>query len=277
MALIDTLTAAGVEPITGPIRADCTLFQASVGPLRVRRPLAGPAGPLVSCLMVTSGERSSIRLALECYRRQLYGRREMVIVTYLDRLEAVRAVLEALGVADASLHGVGRGLSLGEMRNVAVARAGGDILVQWDDDDLCDPARITTAAAILTQSPAAAAMLWRVLIWWPQLETAAVSESRLWENSIAVWRENAPVYPALNRLEDTHAVEYLAATQSVAAVEMPLLYVYVAHGANTCEDEHFLGHMQRAACVLRGADYAELIGLLANRMPILDYRVGVGL
>jgi hypothetical protein len=272
MALADTLARHAVKPTTDRFSLNYALYgpdgRSANPPGRLK------SNPLASCLMVTSGERQSIRTALECYARQLYAARELVIVTYLDRVSRVRALVEAAGVRDARVHGVGRDLSLGEMRNVSVARSRGDVLVPWDDDDLYDQARLTVAVALLTGSTGVAAFLWRVLIWWPDREIAAISESRLWEATMAVWREHAPVYPSLNRLEDTAAMEFLASTRPVVSCDSPLLYVYVAHGANTCEAEHFETHLARSPCVLRGADYAELIRMLSQRMPIEAYRRG---
>jgi len=271
MTVAETLARVGVTPADQLAALDCTVFQPDAArSLRVLSRSAGPA--LVSCLMTTSGQRASIRFALECYRRQLYQHRELVIVTYRDRVRAVEDVVAELGIATASVHGVGRDLALGEMRNVSVGRARGEILIQWDDDDLYDPARISVAGALLTQTTAAATLLWRVLLWWPEREMAAISVKRLWEPTVAYWRDHAPVYPSLNREEDTRSVAFVASTRPVVGCDQPLNYVYVVHGRNTCETEHFEGHFEQASCVLRGEAYAELLDMLAARMPVRDYR-----
>ena len=276
MALIDLLAGAGVTPIREPFSLDYLLYT----PAKPWQPGFDPGEggqPLVSCLMATSGERPSIRFALECYQRQLHPAREMVIVTYLDRVQAVQALVEEMVIANAAVHGVSRDLTLGEMRNVTVGRSNGHILIQWDDDDLYDPARITAAIAFLTSSPVAATLLSRVLIWWPARRLAAISLGRMWEASVAVWRAQAPVYPSLNRMEDTHAIHNLTSTRPVVACDLPLLYVYVAHGGNTCEDDHFEGHLTEATCALRGDEYEELMGMLAQRMPIRAYEAALGI
>jgi hypothetical protein len=275
MALADLLASVAVKPTTDRFPLNYALYEPdgrqSRSALGGRRSGRGE-NPLVSCLMVTSGERWSIRWSLQCYARQLYAARELVIVTYLDRVSWVQQLVETMGIRDVRVYGVGRELSLGEMRNVSLARSHGEVLIQWDDDDLYDQARITVAVALLTASTGVAAFLWRVLIWWPDREIAAISEERLWEASMAVWRDHAPIYPSLNRLEDTTAMEFLSSTRTVVSCDSPLLYVYIAHGANTCEPEHFEGHLARSPCVLRGADYAELIQMLSERMPIEAYR-----
>jgi len=277
MSLAELLARADVTPANAIASLDCTVFQADTPrSLRLDRPVVdGVRTPaLVSCLMITSGQRASIRSALECYRRQLYQSCELVIVTYRDRALAMEALVSELGIDNASVHPVARDLTLGEMRNVSVGRSRGDILIQWDDDDLYDPARISVAGTLLTQTAAAAVLLSRVLFWWPARRMAAISVARLWEPTVAYWRDHAPIYPSLNREEDTRSVAYVASTRPVVGCDLPLHYVYVVHGRNTCEVEHFEGHFRQASCVLKGDDYAELLDLLAARMPIRDYAAG---
>jgi hypothetical protein len=225
--------------------------------------------------MVTTGARRTVAQAIECYRRQAYGARELVIVTHPDGLKAVTELVGASGATGVSVHCIGREMLLGDCRNLAVARAKGEIVMQWDDDDLYDPARISVAVALLTQSPAIAALLARVLFWWPARRLAAISERRFWEGSLAVWREHAPFYPSLAQGEDTVAVDFLAKTRPIATYDAPLLYVYAFHGSNTWDAPHFEEIVQRSERLIEGADYEELIALLAERMPLRDYEAGL--
>ncbi len=276
MALLDILAAANVSPVGG--KALAATFNIltpgeysgfGVSPLADR---ARRQNPLVSCMMVTTGERSTIRHALECYRRQQYRRRELVVVTHPDGLDRVTGLVAASGAADVAIHAVGREMTLGDCRNVAIARARGDIVMQWDDDDLSDPLRVSVAAAMLMQSPAAAVMLSRVLVWWPQRRLAAISERRFWEGSIAVWREHAPAYPSLAMGEDTVAVENLRRTRVVATYDMPLLYFYTVHARNTWDRRHFERIIELAEHRIEGADYAELMRMFAERAPAAEYQ-----
>jgi hypothetical protein len=278
MALADTLKRAGVTPIFGHnLQLGFNLMEPKDTEhlLRRRRPAFDKrVNPLVSCLLVTTGARSRLAQAIECYRRQAYGARELVIVTHPDGLQAVTQLVGASGASGVSVHCVGREMLLGDCRNVAIARAKGDIVMQWDDDDLYDQVRISVAVALLTQSPAIAAMLSRVLVWWPARRLAAISERRFWEGSLAVWREHAPFYPSLALGEDTPAVDFLASTRPIATYDAPLLYVYTVHGANTWDEPHFEEILERSEHLIEGADYEELIALLTQRMPMGDYEAG---
>jgi glycosyltransferase involved in cell wall biosynthesis len=234
-------------------------------------PLFRPERPLVSCLMVTRGDTAILRYAVDSYARQTWRDRELVVVTASDQGEAIRAVLVERGVETASIFVVSPNLTLGDLRNLAVARAKGDILMQWDDDDLSDPQRIETSLAVLTQTGVAAAFLARILVWQPQRQRAAITNERFWEGTITVWRDHARVFPALPRQEDTPVMHALTANHPVARIDAPLLYVYAATGSNTTHISSFDHFVDTSACRFEGEAYRQLLQLLSARLPILDY------
>jgi glycosyltransferase involved in cell wall biosynthesis len=235
-------------------------------------PVRTNPNPLVSCLMVTRGDRPAVKYAIGCYKNQLYANKELIVIVDNENLRYIEDILNANSIDGAKVYGIPYGLTLGDLRNMSIARAQGDILMQWDDDDLYDPLRIKSAVAILTRFPAAATLLSRLLIWWPDREVATISGKRLWEGSIAMWREYAPVYPSLARGEDTPAVESLTNTHQFAIIDSPLLYVYVITGANTWNTAHFEQIISDSECVFAGKDYQNLIELLSHRTPIRSYQ-----
>ena len=198
--MIDKLSALGIKPCTDRLTAGFELRTADAAAL-ARQRMVDPARPLVSCLMVTRGNPEILRHSADCYAHQSWTNRELVVITGDDKTDRVAAVLREQGADNVTLVGANPGLSLGDLRNMAVARARGDILVQWDDDDLSDPLRIATAVAVLTQTNAAAAFLDRWLIWWPRRNLAAICCRRMCEGTIAIWRNAAPTYPAMARGE----------------------------------------------------------------------------
>jgi glycosyltransferase involved in cell wall biosynthesis len=229
------------------------------------------ANPSVSCLMVTTGDRWALKYSLDCYMNQNYENRELVIITYEPNLDAVTNLVRTKNIQNAHVFAMGGDLSLGDLRNMSIARARGDILVQWDDDDLFDPLRIKTMVAVLVQSSAAAAFLSRWLIWWPGRRLAAISQRRWWEGSIAMWREYAPVHPATTRGEDSSAVTLLANTQAVVICDATLLYIYAVTGSNTWPKAHFEKMIAASECIFAGEEYVELTKILSARIPILEY------
>jgi hypothetical protein len=233
--------------------------------------LVAQADPLVSCLMMTRGNIELMKYSLACYQRQTYAHRELVVVAEPEAGEKVRNFIGSQEVLNATVFVAPPGLTLGDHRNLAAARARGAILVGWDDDDLSDPGRLDSTVNILRQTGAAAAFLTRFLIWWPRRKLAAISRRNIWEPTIAAWRSHMPIYAPLPRLEDTPAIRELISTHRIALVDCPLLYVYAITGRNTWTIPHFEEQLLAAECVFEGDQFDELNELLSDRLPVLDY------
>ncbi|WP_042690433.1 glycosyltransferase [Azospirillum sp. B506] len=246
---------------------------------------AGRTGdpPLISCLMVTKGgdggRTDLLSLAIGSFTRQSWPNKELVIVCDAvvrdgDGAEdPLDALVRAAGREDIRLVRVaGPGRTLGELRNIAVDSANGVYVCQWDDDDLYDPLRLEVQHMVLARTGAHACLLGRWLIWWPGLQKLAVSRERYWEGSLLCEKAAMPRYPHLRRGEDTPLVERLRQTMRVVCLDMPRLYTYVVHGANTFATDHFDEHWQTAACRFTGDRYEALLREMAKRLPIDDVR-----
>ena len=236
----------------------------------VSQHLTSLTAPLVSCLMVTRGDIEIIRYSLACFKKQTYPHRELIVVSEPEAGDRVRDYINSQDV-NATVFVPPPGLTVGDHRNLAAARAGGDILVTWDDDDLYDPERLSMAVRTLRESGAAAAFLSRLVIWWPQREIAAISAARMWEQTIAVWRPFMPIYAPLPSGGDTVAIDRLTQTCLIAKIECPLLYFYTVTGRNIWSSSHFELLISRADCVFEGADFRELNEILSDRLPVVDY------
>jgi glycosyltransferase involved in cell wall biosynthesis len=270
--MIETLRSLGVTSESGDMTVGFGLYQ--FGQAEPSAPTrAKAAEPLVSCLMVTRGNLEILPYSLECYANQTWARRELIVVTGADQADGVRALLAEKGLKAASVTGVTDPLPLGDLRNMATARARGEILLQWDDDDLSDPLRIVTAVAALSQTNAEVAFLNRWLIWWPARNLAAISDRRTCEGTIAIRRDNAKIYPALPRGEDTALIEGL--NELVTLIDAPLQYVYTITGENTWDTGHFEKQVKRAEHLFVGDDYRAIFELLARRMPLVEYEAAL--
>lgn len=104
--------------------------------------------PLVSCLMPTynKGPKGQwlVEDAIECFLRQDYPNKELVIVNDTPG-QPIRLVQEYKGVIVANLPV--RCRTLGEKRNVCAALAHGEVLFNWDDDDISLPWRLRLCMA----------------------------------------------------------------------------------------------------------------------------------
>jgi glycosyltransferase involved in cell wall biosynthesis len=228
-------------------------------------------GPLVSCLMVSRGKLFPARHAIDCFRAQTYGQRELVIVDdnpeselagYLDTLDdsLIRHVRLPPGQH-----------RLGGLRNLSLAEAKGELVCQWDDDDLCDRDRLGRQVAALQAEQADACFFRRQTLWWPAAQRLAITCDRIWENSMLARRAIVPEYPEQPRGEDTVVTERIVATGRIVMLDAPELYCYVIHGGNTFHDHHFL-QIYNAGSDFSGRDgYAARLASLAQRFPVVAY------
>lgn len=231
-------------------------------------------GPLVSCLMVTRGDRPSTRLAIECCRRQTYARRELVVVC-AQADSNLASLLAEIGDPGIRLI-VAAPATLGELRNRAVAEAKGDILCTWDDDDLSHPRRIELQMGPLTIPEVAATFLTRCTLWWPARALVALTSRRCWEPTMLIRRPAMLPYPSLGLGEDVALMDVLRPRHVLAAVDAPQAYCYVVHGANSCGEPHFERLLGAATARWEGADYEPALATLAADMPVEAYRAQIG-
>jgi len=212
------------------------------------------SAPLVSCLMVTQPvpvRLAHFRQAVADYLRQTYAPRELVVV--LDRgdaatREAFLAHVDSIAREDIRLVEPPAKLTLGALRNASIAHARGELLLQWDDDELMHPDRVATQVALLRESGDDALCLEEVLHYFPATRTLHCINfrktlARAMPGSLLMRRGLPVAYPETGpqaeRGEDTAlAVQLHALCRFGAAPGHAHLYVYQSHGANTWSDEH---------------------------------------
>jgi glycosyltransferase involved in cell wall biosynthesis len=210
--------------------------------------------PTVSCLMVTRPSAQRLPLcqgSIECYLRQSYPARELVIA--LDEgaeqdMRALEAHVASLGRSDVRVVRCPGRPTLGRLRNFAIDEARGDLVCVWDDDDIHHPRRLELQVRALLESGGIATFLTEVL------HLFAASRELYWTNyrntvqkclpgTGLVWRKVAARYPedgpTSQRGEDTAFCQLLLAEGPVHFVDdAPQLYVYVNHHQNTSGDGH---------------------------------------
>lgn len=226
--------------------------------------------PLISCLMVTRERAGLAGRAIDAFLAQSWPNRELVIVDDGPD-DALAARVRTLGRPEIRMLRLpDEGRTLGELRNIALDHAAGAYVCQWDDDDLYDPQRLEYQLAVLSMTGARACLLSRWTMWWPASGRVAISPVRDWEGSLLCERAAMPRYPALRRGEDTPVVERLRRTVRVAALDLPRLYTYVVHGANTFDPPHFETHWRHATARFEGERGRAVLEELASRLPMLE-------
>lgn len=124
--------------------------------------------PLVSCVMPTWNRRAFIPCAIDCFLRQTYEPRELVI------LDDGEEPIEDLIPKDGRIRYVfeNRRRITGDKRNRVNELALGEIICHWDDDDWSAPDRIAFQVDLL-QRTGKRVTGFRNLLFWDLTENCA--------------------------------------------------------------------------------------------------------
>lgn len=227
-------------------------------------------GPRISCIMATRGRIVPARHAIDCFLRQSYRDRELVIAC-ADAGDEVRRHIA--GIADPRIRFLAAAApaNAGLLRNVAVAEATGSLVCIWDDDDLSDPDRLARQFAAIVGADARACFLSRTLLWWPERRRIALSSRRIWENTMLAERAALPLYEGSDRGNDTLLAKALRAAVRIVLIDRAEAYCYIAHGANLWSAGHFEMLFANSSDVLDGPGYGPLVDRLGVRLPLVAY------
>ncbi len=211
--------------------------------------------PLISCLMVTLPSRdrfAGLKRSVAGYLAQTHARRELVVVldggTPEPTTAAIRTLLATLGRDDIRIQEIPGTRTLGALRNFSKACARGEVVCQWDDDDLHHPERLERQLAALVRSGAEGVCLQEVMQFFPAEHTLyctnwRATEARAHPGTLMRWSRSAALYPETGesaRLgEDLDLVLQLRRNGTYEVLAgAPHLYVYVSHGGNSWNDGH---------------------------------------
>lgn len=198
-----------------------------------------PHQPLVSCLMVTRGKLFPGRFAVDCFQRQSYANRELVLVCDGPGTEIERYCGSLNDPRIRIVYPESPQNTLGALRNLSMRAAKGDWICQWDDDDLYHPQRLGLGMAVSQSMQVDALFLNRWLLWSPTEYKIGISGAREWEGSMLARKNSVPAYPALARGEDTEVMHAMFRAGRIALIDAPWLYTYIQTGANTWTTGHF--------------------------------------
>lgn len=198
--------------------------------------------PLISCVCVTRDRVGLLKESIDCFFKQSYSSKELVVVCeendsatvdYLLNLD--NSQISPIVVAAEPKK------SLGELRNISIAEAKGEYVCQWDDDDWYHPRRLEIQLQIAQKQDKAATVLPRWLVYVPASREAYCSNARLWEGSLLCKKSifNEIQYPSMARGEDSDVIKQLFIRDELAVEDYPDLYVYYYRGSNTWNEEHF--------------------------------------
>jgi glycosyltransferase involved in cell wall biosynthesis len=116
---------------------------------------------LVSAIMPTADRAAYAPLALDCFLRQTWTERELVVID--DGAESIAGLFAGVPLVRHTRFTVKS--TVGEKRNAGVNFARGEVVVHWDDDDWSAPDRIEEQVGRLLASGKAITGYHRILYW----------------------------------------------------------------------------------------------------------------
>lgn len=193
----------------------------------------------VSCLMVTKNRLKLVRRAVQCFQAQSHPSRELVVIN--DGDDGTQEFIRQLGDPRIIYVRPERpDMNLGELRNLSISAASGTFVMQWDDDDWYHGDRIKAQLAALVETNADLCVLERWTLAWPSEGLFYWSKRRPWEGSMLAIKAKLPAYPQLPRGEDAELFRSCIDNGlKICSLDRPDLYLYVVHGTNTFDNEHF--------------------------------------
>ena len=202
------------------------------------------SGPLVSCICVTKNEERLVNRAIDCFLKQKYINKELVILYESDNpnIEFFKKMAEKHENIKIIEIPVEPKQTLGSLRNHAIEQSSGKYFMQWDDDDWFGPLRI--AAQINRMNGRQQANLLSQWIMFDETTGKAyLSFPRTWEGSILCSKalfSTSTKYPSVAKYEDTPFIEEIR--RHIKMIKCPRQYIYTYHGTNTWDYDHFLGN-----------------------------------
>jgi hypothetical protein len=107
-----------------------------------------PGLPLVSCIMPTHDRRYFVTGAIDCFLKQTYPHKELII---LDDGPSVEDLIPR-NPCIRYIRNEGK-LTIGAKRNLCCGAAYGDVIAHWDDDDWSAPGRLAEGVNVLMEHP----------------------------------------------------------------------------------------------------------------------------
>jgi len=180
---------------------------------------------------LTRNRRQWLPLAIACYRRQAYQRRELLILADGEDVRDLVPQDDSIRLIHVEGHP-----DIGSKRNFGCSAARGSLIAHWDDDDYSAPGRVAEQVSRIADSGKSCAgyhsmrftdgaRCWR----YHGVPHYAVGTSLLYRRE---WWESHP-FPALQTCEDNAFVEQAAIHGELSSADAGDLMYATIHKGNT--------------------------------------------
>lgn len=213
----------------------------------------------ITCVCVTKDRPKLLRGAIQSYVNQTYINKSLLIVSQslpeINKL--IKKQIDESNRSDISLIAVNRDLTLGELRTCGAYEASGDIVCQWDDDDLYHPKRLSTQYAALIKNEAILSAYGSHLHFykndrelyyidwstepgedWRRCLTGSMMFFKKIGNQYLGIVDNFPATKETHGVEDLKFIQKSFLEYPYVIVPQGYQYVYIYHGGNVSGKEH---------------------------------------
>ena len=199
--------------------------------------------------MATKGRVDKVARSIRCYAKQRYPNKELIILSQGTPEENAK-ISEMSHLIEAPIT-----LSLGAMRNALIELSTGELICQWDDDDLYDSERLMTQYKAIRSEDAIASLYTQFIkyfettgdMYWIDWSQEHNYSHRFLCGSIMFFKHlfyehNNLLYPEIGLQsdveEDLNILEKLMIKGKIAGVSQGYQYIYSYHGGNTYNLAH---------------------------------------
>jgi O-antigen biosynthesis protein len=199
---------------------------------------------LISCICLTlAGREAFLRRAVDCFRRQTYHRRELVIVNDPD-CEWVHDCVRGLPWDQVQIVTPVSKLTVGAKRNEGCAFSSGDYIALWDDDDYSAPERLWRQYEMLCLAKKAVTALGQIYFtnedctrWWlsePGMQSGI-------DTSLFFKRDFWEAHPFRDEMlrQDFEFMQAAKAAGEFLIAGDPRLMFATNHAGNTCKERKY--------------------------------------
>jgi glycosyltransferase involved in cell wall biosynthesis len=184
--------------------------------------------------MPTRGRSEFARESINCYLRQTWEPRELIVVDDADN----RSFPDGLRIDGVQYHLMERRLPIGAKRNIAVGRSRGEIICHWDDDDFSEPGRIEDQVLRMFDSGKAVSGYHSMRFlnldtgkWWRYNGKPDYSLGSALCYRREFWTRNP--FPVVQVGEDGSFVRAAQREQQIVAVDADQMMWATTHGGNS--------------------------------------------
>lgn len=187
--------------------------------------------------MPTRNRPGFVKRAINLFLRQDYPRKQLLIFEEESRSvnsDLLTSVIVYAWSADVIYH------SIGEKRNAMCARADGDLIAHWDDDDWHSPRRLSTQVEAMRAQGARLCGADRLVFYNGESAWLFQTVRKPWlAGGTLVYERSLWTEQAFEETSNGEDVAFIDAAVrrgvKIAAVSDPSLYVATLHGNNTTQ------------------------------------------